>query len=156
MGEKWWRIIWLKNLAEVNVRQKRIADALKTVALNYHAKRQTDTTCQINIIPYRADCFGHKLHVDQSEKLEMYGVVHVVVIDGHSRYIMCGTTMPSKDNKVIYAKVYRFILFLFCLLGSITWRVVTFERGCFLEGNDLWVPLAGFNSLFYLLTLILH
>ena len=73
--------------------------------------------------------FGNKLHKDQNEKLEMYGVVYVVAIDGWSRYITSGATMAKKNNKVIYAAVYSFILFLFFLLSSIAWRVVIFERG---------------------------
>ena len=93
-----------------------MANALKTVAPNYHARRQTYRTP--NIILYRADYFGQKLHVNQNKKLEMYGVAYVVAIDGHSRYITCGATRSLK-NKVLYAEVYRFILFLFCLLSSI-------------------------------------
>ena len=92
---------YLAQKYKVNISQKRVANALKTVPPNYHARRQTDTTRQTNTIPYRADYFGHKLHVDQNEKLEMYGVVHVVVIDGHSRYITCGETMSRKNNKII-------------------------------------------------------
>ena len=110
---------YLTQKYKVKISQKRVADALKTVAPNYYARRQMDTARQTNTIPYRADYFGHKLHVDQNEKLEMYRVVHVVAIDGHSRYITCGATMPKKNNKVIYAAAYRFILFLFCLLSSI-------------------------------------
>ena len=65
------------------------------------------------------DYFGNKLHKDQNEKLEMYGVVYVVAIDGQSSYITGGATIPKKNNKVIYAAVYSFILFLFFLLSSI-------------------------------------
>ena len=99
-----------------NISQKRVANALKTAAPNYYARRQTDTARQTNTIPYRADYFGHKLHVDQNEKLEMYGVVHVAAIDGRSHYITCGATMPRKSNKVIYAAVYRFILVFFLFI----------------------------------------
>ena len=102
----------------MNISRKRVANALKTVAPNCHARLQTDTVRQTNTIPYRADYFGHKLHVDQNEKLEIYGVVHVVATAGHSRYIMCGAKMSTKNNKIIYAEVYRFILYLFCLALS--------------------------------------
>ena len=78
---------YLAQKYKVNISQKGVANALKTAAPNYHARRQTDTVRQTNTIPYRADYFDHKLHVDQNEKLEMYGVVHAVAIDGHSRYI---------------------------------------------------------------------
>lgn len=47
--------------------------------------------------------------MNQNEKLEMYGVVHVVAIDGHSHFITCGAAMPMKSNKVIQAEAYKFI-----------------------------------------------
>ena len=64
-----------------------MADVLKTVATHYQVRWKTDIARQTNTIPYRADYFGHKLHVDQNKKLEMYGVVHVVATGGHSCYI---------------------------------------------------------------------
>ena len=62
----------------VNVSQKRVENALRSVSPHYHARRQTDIEQRVNSVPYRADYFGHKLHVDQNEKLETYGVVPVV------------------------------------------------------------------------------
>ena len=42
----------------------------------------------MNPIPYQADYFGHKLHIDQNEKCVMYGVTHI-----------CGfITMPVENN----------------------------------------------------------
>ena len=35
------------------------------------------TARQINPFPYHASYFGHKLHVDQNEKLVMFGVTHI-------------------------------------------------------------------------------
>ena len=54
----------------------------------------------INPIPHRSDYFGHKLHINQNEKIVMYGVTHVVAIDGHSRFIPAGSTMPIKITKL--------------------------------------------------------
>ena len=34
----------------------------------------------------------------------MYGVTHVTAIDGHSRFVLCGMTMPVKNNQKIYEK----------------------------------------------------
>ena len=48
-----------------------------------NAKKE-ETFHQGNPIPYRADHFGHKIHYDQNEKLVIYGVTHVMEIDGHS------------------------------------------------------------------------
>ena len=48
---KWY----LAQKYKVNVNQKRVASACKTVGPNYHARRHTDTARQKNIITYRAD-----------------------------------------------------------------------------------------------------
>lgn len=50
---------------------------------------------------------GHKLHMDQNEKLGMFGVTHVLAIDGYSSKIVAQSTMPTKNNLVIYDEVYR-------------------------------------------------
>lgn len=51
---------------------------------------------------------GHKLHLDQNEKLVMFGVTHVVAIDGFSSQIVAYNTMPVKNNLTVYQKVYRY------------------------------------------------
>ena len=53
---------------------------------------------------YKTDYFGHKLHVDQNEKLVMYGVTHVVAHDGYSGMI---TGYTIKNNLTIYEKMFR-------------------------------------------------
>lgn len=98
---------YLRNRHGLKVGEKKIGKSLSRVAPGNHQSRRTDTARATNPIPYRADYFGHKLHVDQNEKLVMYGVTHVVAIDGHSRYIVGGATMPIKNNGVIYERVYR-------------------------------------------------
>lgn len=50
---------------------------------------------------------GHKLHLDQNEKLVMFGVTHVLAVDGYSSKIIANATMPVKNNLVIYEEVYR-------------------------------------------------
>ena len=91
----------------VNVSQRRVGSALSVVSPFYHSQRQNDTARLTNPIPYRADYFGHKMHIDQNEKLVMYGCTHVVAIDGHSRFVLAGTTMPIKHNGKIYEDVFR-------------------------------------------------
>ena len=81
---------------KVNISQRRVPSALQVVAPIYHQRRQSNTARVINPIPYRSDYFGHKLHIDQNEKLVMYGVTHVVAIDCHSRFIPAGSTMLIK------------------------------------------------------------
>ena len=101
---------YLKNRFGLKVGQNRVAAALRSTTPVYHRRRRTNTARIINPIPYKADYFGHKLHMDQNEKMVMYGVVHVAAIDGHSRYVVGGTTMPMKNNMVIYRDVYRYVI----------------------------------------------
>ena len=63
----------------------------------------------MNPIPYHADYFGHKLHLDQNEKLAMFGVTHVMAIDGYSNKIVGWASMPFKNNCIIYDEVFRFV-----------------------------------------------
>lgn len=60
-----------------------------------------------NPIPYHAEYFGHKLHMDQNEKLVMFGAVHVLAVDGFSGKIVSWRSMPVKNNFTIYDGVYR-------------------------------------------------
>lgn len=64
-------------------------------------------TCNLNPIPYHAEYMGHKLHMDQNEKIGMFGATHVVAVDGFSSRIVAHATMPIKNNLIIYEKVYR-------------------------------------------------
>ena len=84
---------YVRKKHKVAVAEKRVGVSLSLVSPRYTAQRRTSTTRAVNPIPYRADYFGHKLHIDQNEKLVMYGVTHVAAIDGHSRSVVAGTTM---------------------------------------------------------------
>ena len=53
-------------------------------------------------MPYKADYFGHKIYLDQNEKLVMYGCTTVLAIDGYSNMVLGATTMLVKNNAVIY------------------------------------------------------
>ncbi|KAH3828278.1 hypothetical protein DPMN_130231 [Dreissena polymorpha] len=55
----------------------------------------------LNPIPYYAEFFRHKLHMDQMKGWGCFGVTHVLVIDGFSR------KMAVKNNLLIYDCVYR-------------------------------------------------
>lgn len=89
--------------------EKRIATALSIVAPAYQARRNTNTARQMNPIPYAADYFGHKLHIDQNEKLGMYGLTEICACDGFSGKIVAFATMPIKNNVLIYKHVYRLV-----------------------------------------------
>ncbi len=47
------------------------------------------------------------MHIDQNEKLGMFGVTHVMAIDGFSSKIVGWESMPVKNNILIYDSVYR-------------------------------------------------
>lgn len=61
-------------------------------------------------MPYRATYYGEKVHFDQNEKLVMFGVVHVIAIDGFSRKIVGCSTMPRKNSITIYNTIFRPLL----------------------------------------------
>ena len=42
------------------------------------------------------------MHLDQNEKLAMYGVTHVIAVDGFSRKIVGMITIPVKNPIAIY------------------------------------------------------
>ncbi len=94
----------------LRVSQKRMGDALRKINPGYHHARRTATARQMNPVPYRADYFGQKLHIDQNEKLVMFGVTHVCAIDGYSGKIVGFITMPIKNNLEIYSHLFRFVL----------------------------------------------
>lgn len=45
--------------------------------------------------------------MDQNEKLAMFGVTHVVAVDGFSKKVVAHSTMPIKNNLTIYEDVFR-------------------------------------------------
>jgi hypothetical protein len=51
--------------------------------------------------------FGRKLHLDQNEKLVMFGMTHVIAVDGYSGKVVAKSTMAVKNNLVIYDEVFR-------------------------------------------------
>lgn len=64
----------------------------------------------MNPLPYQARYFGQKLHLDQNEKCVMFGVTHVLAIDGFSRKIVGFITIPKKNPAVIYDLLFRPLL----------------------------------------------
>lgn len=84
--------------------EKSVGRSLARVCPHYHQMRQTNSARAVNAIPYRADYFGHKLHIDQNEKLVMYGATHVAAIDGHSRFVVGAITLPIKTMELFMKK----------------------------------------------------
>lgn len=84
-----------------------VAESLKGVApISYERRRQSPVD-RTNLVPYHASAFGHKLHLDQNEKLIMFGVTHVIAVDGYSGMIVSHLTIPIKNNRLIYEHIYR-------------------------------------------------
>ena len=90
----------------VRISEQRVGQSLRRVAPANHQARHSNTAQRLNPVPYNADYFGHKLHVDQNEKLAMYGVTHVCASDGYSSKIVGFVTMPIKNNLEIYKHLY--------------------------------------------------
>ena len=87
--------------------EKRVGKSLKRVAPIYHARRESNTHRQTNPIPYSADYFGQKVHIDQNEKLVMFGITHVCAVDGYSGKIVGFATMARKNNVLMYEHLFR-------------------------------------------------
>ena len=89
------------------VAEQRIGKALHRVDPIHYTTRRNLTMRSVNPMFYKADYFGQKLHIDQNEKLTMYGATHVCAIDGYSGKIVSFVSMPIKSNEIIYEKLYR-------------------------------------------------
>ena len=108
----------------IHVSQQRISDSLGRVAPGPLMSRQNLTHRQLNPIPYRANFYGEKLHMDQNEKLVMFGVVHVLAIDGYSRKIVGMITLPYKNATAIYNTLMRPLL-----LSEGLWEQLRVDHG---------------------------
>lgn len=93
----------------VRVSSERVGKSLARVNPEHHKRRTTRTERQINPIPYSAKYFGHKVHIDQNEKLVLFGVTHVCAVDGYSGMIIGFATFPIKNNILIYDNLYRYV-----------------------------------------------
>ena len=93
--------------------EQRVGESLIRVNPVYSQARRTGTARQINPCRYHADYFGHKLHIDQNEKMVMFGVTHCCAVDGFSSKIVGFITLPVKNNYTIYDNLFRYSLMLF-------------------------------------------
>lgn len=92
----------------IRVGQRQIAAVMPCANPHYHQERQTNTAKLLNPIPYYASYFGHKLHIDQNEKMVMYGVTHICAIDGFSGNIVAFASMPVKNAVEMYKHIFRY------------------------------------------------
>ena len=77
------------------VGEQRVGQALPRVSPAYYQAQITATAKQTNPVPYRGDYFGQKVHLDQNEKLVMFGVTHTCAVDGFTRMIVGFQTMSN-------------------------------------------------------------
>lgn len=99
----------------VYVSQRRVAASLQRVAPLEYASRHFTTHRLLNPVSYRADHFGEKLHLDQNEKVAMFGVTHVLAVDGYSRKIVGFITVPKKNSAVVYDLLFKPLLLFYGL-----------------------------------------
>lgn len=94
----------------INVSQRRIGNALSVLYPHAHHQRAVVSYQHINPLPYRAPHFGKKLHFDQNEKLNMFGVIHILAIDGFSRKIVGLISIPQNNPIIIFDRLFRPLL----------------------------------------------
>lgn len=95
----------------ITVSEQRVGQSLSRASPLNHYIRCTSIKHRLNPVPYHADYFGHKLHIDQNEKIAMYGVTHVCACDGYSSKIIGFVSMPMKNNLEIYENLYWYVCY---------------------------------------------
>ena len=108
----------------VRVCQHCVGDSLSRVAPRPAQSRRAKTHRQLNPIPYRSDFFGEKLNLDKNEKLGMFGVTHILAVDGFSMKIVGMVTMPVKNAVTIYHTLLRPLL-----STEILWEQIRVDHG---------------------------
>ena len=98
----------------IKVSEHKVRSALQQVAPESYEKRRQNTVDKTNPVPYYARYFGHKIHLDQNEKLIQFGCTHVIAVDGFSGKIVGNLTLPVKNNVMIYQEVLRYCTALTC------------------------------------------
>lgn len=91
----------------IQVGERKVGAILREMNPTEQKKRMETAGRSLNPKVYTADYFGHKVHIDQNEKLGMFGVVHVCSRDGYSGKIVAHSTMSRKNNFIIYNEIYR-------------------------------------------------
>ena len=75
-----------------------MSTALQMATPQYHQRRQTNTARLTNPIPYKANYFGQKLHIDQNQKLVITGLLMLLQSMVIHDFFLCGVTMTVKNN----------------------------------------------------------
>lgn len=115
---------YIESSKGVKISERQLKCVLPVVAPIPHYSRQTNSLERSNPAIYSARYFGHKLHMDQNEKLKHFGLTYVMARDGYSGKIVSAAVMPIKNNLVIYEDVYRFAVLQYGL-----WNQVRVDHG---------------------------
>ena len=109
VGPTYGRKTMVGVLASQGIRagSQRVGQSLARVNPVSHERRRTRTERQTNPIPYSSKYFGNKVHIDQNEKLVLFGVTHVCAVDGYSGMIVGLATFPVKNNALVYEHLYK-------------------------------------------------
>ena len=108
----------------VHVGVDRVGRSLQRVAPGPHVARTRRARRHLNPPPYSARFFGDKVHFDQNEKLAMYGVTHVMAVNGFSRKNVGMISIPLKNTIAIYHALIRPLLICEGL-----WQQVRLDHG---------------------------
>ncbi|KXJ07190.1 hypothetical protein AC249_AIPGENE13490 [Exaiptasia diaphana] len=81
----------------MKVGQRRLQSSLRRVSPVYHEQRRNDLVRRANPVPYYSPYHGHKLHIDQNEKLKDFGVTHNLPAERKWVEINQRTNYPIKE-----------------------------------------------------------
>ena len=90
-----------------SISERNIGIALKKMCPSTQAERCMQAGRSFNPEVYKADYFGHKLHVDQNGKFVMSGVTHRIASDRYSGVVAGYTMMEINNNLTIHEKMFR-------------------------------------------------
>lgn len=85
------------------IAETRVGKSFCRVSPAYVTQRSVHST---HPVVYTARYFGEKVHIDQNEKLILFGVTHICAVDGYSGKIVAFCSMPVKNNISIYEHIY--------------------------------------------------
>ena len=98
---------YLQGHKSLNISERKIRKTFPLVAPQGHSSWVSSARERRNPALYYAQYFGHKLHLDQNEKVVHYRVMYVLARDGFLGKIVAGSIMPCRNNPIIYEEIYR-------------------------------------------------
>ena len=108
----------------MRISEVKVGKSLKRLDPVSQQRREETAGRTLNPKYYTANYFGHKVHIDQNEKLVMFGVTQVMARDGYSGMIIATSTMAVKNNLIIYEEIYKHFTLKYGL-----WDQLRVDRG---------------------------